>query len=60
MIARFRCSTTGFAGREIPASALVRRDGVVRHVSFEAGWAAYQGTRPGTLVAVCRAPLTGE
>lgn len=57
MIAKYRCSTTGFAGEQVPASALVRRGGVLQQVSFDAGRATYQGRRPGSLVAVCRAPL---
>lgn len=58
-IAEFRCSTTGFPDGEVPASALVRRDGDIVQVTFGAGWAAYEGKAPGTLVAVCRAPLAG-
>ena len=57
LIARYRCSTTGFADGRIPASALVRRSGTLQHVSFTAGWATYEGRQPGTLVAVCRTPL---
>ena len=56
-IAELRCSTTGFPDGEIPASALVRRGSSLEQVSFGAGWAAYEGKAPGTLVAVCRAPL---
>lgn len=58
-IAELRCSTTGFPNGEIPASALVRRGRSLEQVSFGAGWAAYEGRAPGTLVAVCRAPLAG-
>ncbi|CAB4684399.1 MAG: hypothetical protein F2667_00135 [Actinobacteria bacterium] len=52
-----RCSFTGFGPTEIPASALLRvSTDQVRVVSFERGWAAYEGTKPGTLVAVCLGP----
>jgi hypothetical protein len=58
LIAEHRCSTTGFGDGETPASALLRHRGVVEQVSFARGWAAHEGREPGTLVAVCRAPLS--
>lgn len=49
-----RCSYTGFGADVIPAKALLRTDAdTVEVVSFARGWAAYEGRRPGTLVAVC-------
>ncbi|MBZ5735801.1 hypothetical protein K8Z61_15005 [Nocardioides sp. TRM66260-LWL] len=54
LMTRERCSPTGFGPSVIPARALLRTgDGVVRVVSFDRGWAAYEGRAPGTLVAVC-------
>lgn len=37
----------------IPAHALLLLDGDVEVVSFDRGWAAYQGTGTGTLLSVC-------
>ncbi|GAB2639481.1 hypothetical protein GCM10027270_30220 [Nocardioides ginkgobilobae] len=52
-----RCTTTGFPDGSVPASTLLRnREGQLRVVSFERGWAAYQGAAPGALVAVCLDP----
>lgn len=49
------CSYTGFGADVIPATALLRTTtDDVRVVSFARGWAAYQGEKPGTLIAVCR------
>lgn len=49
-----QCSYSGFGGNQIPASALIRTSqGELRQVSFDEGWAVYNGERPGTLVAVC-------
>ena len=49
------CSYTGFGADVIPATALLRTTtDEVRVVSFARGWAAYQGEKPGTLIAVCR------
>lgn len=57
LIAEKRCSATGFRNDETPASALIRTfAGELRHVTFERGWAAYEGRAPGMLVAVCRTP----
>jgi len=53
MMTEHRCSTTGFGNDHIPGSAIVLRDGEVRHVSFDHGWAVFTGKREGTLVAVC-------
>ena len=53
------CSTSGL-GDEVPASALVRRDSGVSLVPFAEAWAVHQGELPGTLVAVCRAPVSGS
>lgn len=57
LIAQHDCSTTGL-GVEIPASALVRNGTAVELVPFSEGWAVHEGRLPGTLVAVCRAPIT--
>lgn len=49
-----QCSYSGFGNDQIPASALIRNaQGEVRQVSFDVGWAVYNGKRPGTLIAVC-------
>ena len=48
-----RCSTTGFGESASPRSALVRRDGVLGHVSFERAWSVFTGEAPGELLAVC-------
>ena len=47
------CTTTGFGSSASPRSALVRRDGVLRHVSFERAWSVFTGEEPGELLAVC-------
>ncbi|MDP2773486.1 MAG: hypothetical protein Q8O61_07990, partial [Nocardioides sp.] len=52
-IRRHRCSVVGFDAGVEPRSALVRRDGKLRHVSFDDGWQVFTGDRPGTLIAVC-------
>lgn len=57
LMARHGCSASGLEPGVVPSSALVERDGTVRRVSFDDGWATYTGTAPGTLVAVCRAAL---
>ena len=52
----YDCSTHGL-GTVVPAHAIVRRTGSggVRLVTFDRGWAAYEGRLPGLeLVAVCR------
>lgn len=52
-----QCSPTGLDDA-IPASALVRApDGTLDVTTFDHGWAVAQGERPGTLVAVCLAPV---
>ncbi|WP_205472673.1 hypothetical protein [Nocardioides sp. SYSU D00038] len=49
-----RCSTSGFDRDVVPGSALIRTPaGQVQVVSFDRGWAVYNGRRPGTLIAVC-------
>jgi hypothetical protein len=49
-----QCSYGGFGDDAVPASALIRdAHGELRQVSFEVGWAVYNGKRPGTLIAVC-------
>ena len=54
-VADHHCSYSGFRGTSVPASALIRTaDGKLRQVSFDVGWQVYNGSRPGTLVAVCR------
>ncbi|MDP2772776.1 MAG: hypothetical protein Q8O61_04390 [Nocardioides sp.] len=52
-IRRHRCSVVGFDAGVEPRSALVRRGGMLRHVSFDDGWKVFTGDRPGTLIAVC-------
>ncbi len=54
LIERHDCSATGFGPDVTPRSALVRRDGRIRHVTFERGWAVYTGVTHGTFVALCR------
>jgi hypothetical protein len=57
LMADHRCTTTGFPDGSVPASTLLRnRQGQLRVVSFDRGWAALQGTAPGELVAVCLDP----
>lgn len=54
MMAKYNCSSQGFGGSVYPQSALLRTSGGrVALVSFERGWAAFKGDRPGTLMAVC-------
>ena len=53
MLREHDCQATGLPD-EIPASAVIRTaTGDPRWVSFDRGWAAYEGTSPGDLVAVC-------
>ncbi|GEP33371.1 hypothetical protein NSZ01_11390 [Nocardioides szechwanensis] len=52
-IRRHDCSVAGFDAGVEPRSALVRREGKVRHVSFDDGWEVFTGERPGELIAVC-------
>lgn len=54
----YDCSTTGLDDGVVPGSAVLRStDGALRMVTFERGWAAYDGSGSGTLVAVCAARL---
>ncbi|MEP7738079.1 hypothetical protein ABKW28_10535 [Nocardioides sp. 31GB23] len=58
LMAAYDCSTTGLDDGVVPGSAVLRSpEGALRMVTFERGWASYDGSRPGTLVAVCAAPL---
>ena len=57
LIVRHDCSPTGFGPGVIPGSALVERRNKIRHVSFDHGWAVFNGERPGTLLAVCRGSI---
>lgn len=50
---RYDCSSSGLASGVIPAHAVVRVGDAVRLTTFDRGWAAYEGTAPGTLVSVC-------
>lgn len=52
-ITEHNCSTTGFGDSASPRSALIRRHGVLRHVSFERAWSVFTGQEPGELLAVC-------
>ena len=61
LMTRERCSYTGFGAGVIPARAILRTGtDTVRVVSFARGWAAYEGRRPGVLVAVCRGRANGR
>jgi hypothetical protein len=51
--ARFACSHTGLPEGVVPAHAVVQVGSRVRVVGFDAGWAVYEGRRPGSLVSVC-------
>ncbi len=56
LMSAYQCSTRGL-GQVVPAHAIVRRTatGGVRLVSFDRGWAVYEGKVPGVeLLAVCR------
>lgn len=54
LLERHRCSVTGFAADVVPGSAvIVDAVGETRLVSFDHGWAVFNGDRPGRLVAVC-------
>jgi hypothetical protein len=49
-----RCTFAGFGDQAVPASALIRNaQGQLRQVTFELGWAVYNGKRPGKLIALC-------
>lgn len=58
LMSRFRCSSTGFGQEASPRSALIRKDGRVRHVTFDRGWSTFTGDRPGVFVAVCLSPTS--
>ncbi|WP_261818981.1 hypothetical protein [Nocardioides sp. OK12] len=61
LMADHRCSTTGFLDGSLPSAALLRTPrGQLRVVSFARGWAAHEGVRPGTLVAVCLGTRAAE
>jgi hypothetical protein len=49
------CTTTGFRGSASPRSALIHRNGELRHVTFQQGWSVFTGERRGRLLAVCLA-----
>jgi hypothetical protein len=49
------CTPTGFRGTASPRSALIQRNGALRHVTFQQGWSVFTGERRGRLVAVCLA-----
>jgi hypothetical protein len=54
LLERHQCSLTGFDPGVVPATAVIRdRLGRTRLVSFDHGWAVFNGERPGELVAVC-------
>ena len=53
LIEKHHCSTKGLGEGRIPTRAVVRVGEKVRTASFDVGWAMHQGTRPGTLLAVC-------
>lgn len=57
LMTRHHCSTDGLGPDVIPGSALVERDDRVQRVSFDEGWAIFQGDARGALLAVCEAPL---
>ncbi len=52
-ITEHNCSITGFGDSASPRSALIRRHGVLRHVSFDRAWSVFTGQEPGELLAVC-------
>lgn len=52
-----RCSFTGFDRTIVPSKAIVRTpDGATEVVSFDRGWAVFNGEVAGQLVAVCLGP----
>ena len=54
LLERHRCSVTGFDRRTIPSHAIIRTPaGQTRLVSFDRGWAVFNGEAAGELVAVC-------
>jgi len=57
MLERNNCSLTGFPPEVVPRTAVIRdADGRTRLVSFDRGWAVFNGDRAGELVAVCLGP----
>ena len=57
ILERNACSLTGFPPEVVPRSAVIREaDGRTRLVSFDRGWAVFNGDREGDLVAVCLGP----
>lgn len=54
---RLGCSRSGLADGVIPGSALINLDGSLRAVTFDRGWASYEGRARGSLAAVCRETL---
>ncbi|MCW2850733.1 MAG: hypothetical protein JWM84_397 [Nocardioides sp.] len=50
---RHDCVEAGFDSDVQPRSALIRRHGRLRHVSFDEGWAVFTERRPGRLLALC-------
>ncbi len=60
-VADHHCSYAGFGDGALPASALIRNArGELRRVTFEVGWDVYNGSKPGTLIAVCRDDTRGN
>lgn len=60
MMARNRCSFTGFDQSVIPSKAIIRTPrGETQLVSFDHGWAVFSGEADGDLVAVCLGPSAG-
>ena len=55
LLAENQCSTNALDPAEV-RSAFVRRAGSIHHVTLDEAMAVREGRRPGTLVAVCRAP----
>ncbi len=54
LLAKHRCSATGFGKSATPPQALVRfDDGRTSVVSFDRGWKSFVGEAPGTVVALC-------
>lgn len=57
LMAAHDCSRSGFGSDVVPGSALIERDDEIQHVSFDDGWAVYEGDATGALLAVCRGSL---
>lgn len=57
MMQHNRCSFTGFGSDVIPSKAVIRTPaGETRLVTFDEGWAVFNGDAAGDLVAVCLGP----